>query len=164
MAQFSVIAKNNKLEQINNIDDLQYAFEMYKYLAIEMDFPDVKLIDNETGEVLLYIKRETTSYEYISPLLMRAFQEGGENADTPIEPTETNEKTAYTYGEYKAKCNALNSDCRELVDYIYENCGPLPEEIIAALEDVYNKIMMQVYSLEELLELKEILKKIAENC
>jgi len=94
MAQFSVIAKNNKLEQINNIDDLQYAFEMYKYLAIEADFPDVKLIDNETGEVLLYIKRETTSYEYISPLLMRAFQEGEENADAPIEPNGTSEETA----------------------------------------------------------------------
>lgn len=164
MAQFSVIAKNDKLEQINNIDDLQYAFEMYKYLAIEMDFPDVKLIDNETGEVLLSVKKETTTYKYISPLLMEAFQEGEENADTPIEPTEENEKTAYTYDEYKAKCNALNSDCRELIDYICENCGPLPEEVIAALEDVYNKITMQVYSLEELLELKEMLKKIAENC
>jgi hypothetical protein len=52
MANFSVIAKNNKLEQTNNIDDLQYAFEMYKYLAFEMDFPDVQLIDNETAEVL----------------------------------------------------------------------------------------------------------------
>lgn len=162
MAQFSVIAKNDKLEQINNIDDLQYTFEMYRYL-IEMDFPDVKLIDNETGEVLLSVKKETTTYEYISPLLMKAFQEGEENADTPIEPTEGNEKTAYTYDEYKAKCNALNSDCRELIDYICENCGPLPEEVISALEGVYNKIIMQVYSLEELLELKKILKEISEN-
>ena len=163
MAQFSVIAKNDKLEQINNIDDLQYAFEMYKYLAIEADFPDVKLIDNETGEVLLYIKRETTTYEYISPLLMRVFQEGEENADTPIEPNGTSEETAYTYDEYKAKYNALNSDCREMIDYIFENGGPLPEEIITALEDVYNKINTQAYSLEELVELKKILKNLSEK-
>lgn len=164
MAQFSVIAKNDKLEQINNIDDLQYAFEMYKYLAIEMDFPDVKLIDNETAEVLLYIKRESTTYEYISPLLMKAFQEGEENADTPIEPNGTSEETALSYDEYQAKYNALNSECRELIDYIWENSGFLPADVVTALEDIYNKINIQAYSLEELLELKKILKNLSEKC
>ena len=163
MAQFSVIAKNDKIEQINNINDLQYAFEMYKYLAIEMDFPDVKLIDNETAEVLLSIKRETTTYEYISPLLMRAFQEGEEKADTPIEPNGIDEETAYTYEEYQAVYNALNSECRAIIDHINENGGPLPEEIITALEDIYNKINTQAYSLGELVELKKILKNLSEK-
>ena len=163
MAQFSVIAKNDKLEQINRIDDLQYAFEMYKYLTIEADFPDVKLIDNETGEVLLYIKKESTTYEYISPLLMRTFQECEKNADTPIEPNGVSEETALTYDEYQAKCNALNSDCREMIDYIFENGGPLPEDVVTALEDIYNKINIQAYSLDELLELKKILKKFSSN-
>ena len=163
MAQFSVIAKNDKLEQINNTDDLQYAFEMYKYLAIEMDFPDVKLIDNETAEVLLSIKKESTTYEYISPLLMKTFQECEEKADTPIEPNGVSEETAYTYEEYQAVYNALNSDCREMIDYIFENGGPLPEEVITALEDIYNKINTQAYSLEELVELKKILKNFSEK-
>jgi hypothetical protein len=151
MANFSVIAKNNKLEQINNIDDLQYAFEMYKYLAFEMDFPDVKLIDNETGEVLLYIKKETTSYEYISPLLMRAFQKGEEeNADTPIEPNEVSEETAYA------------TMCREkleemLIDTKY------PDSLVKQLEDIYNQVIALRYDIGTMKHLLKVLEEIEKN-
>lgn len=139
MANFSVIAKNDKLEQINNIDDLQYAFEMYKYLAIEMDFPDVKLIDNETGEILLYIKRETTSYEYISPLLMRAFQEGEETA--PL-----NEIDYATM-------------CREKLEKMFTDTK-YPDNIIKQLEDIYNRVIALQYDIGTLKYLLKVLEEI----
>ena len=150
MANFSVIAKNNKLEQINNIDDLQYAFEMYKYLAYEMDFPDVKLIDNESDELLLYVKRETTSYEYISPLLMKAFQEGEENADTPIEPNGVSEETA------------LKAECQDIIDSLLESTN-VPTIIKHQLENIYNLLIVDTYSDERLQNLKKILKNLSEN-
>lgn len=150
MANFSVIAKNDKLEQINNIDDLQYAFEMYKYLAIEMDFPDVKLIDNETGEVLLYVKRESTTYEYISPLLMKSFQEGGKNADTPIEPNGIDEETA------------LKTECRDIIDSLLESTN-VPTMIKEQLENIYNQLIVDAYSVERLQNLKKILKNLLEK-
>jgi hypothetical protein len=148
MANFSVIAKNNKLEQTNNIDDLQYAFEMYKYLAFEMDFPDVKLIDNETAEVLLYIKRETTSYEYISPLLMRAFQEGEENADTPIEPSGVNEETA------------LRADCMELIEKLV---AVAPRELADNVMKIYTRLEQGEYDIGTLKHLKKVLEEISKN-
>ena len=150
MANFSVIAKNDKLEQINNIDDLQYAFEMYKYLAIEMDFPDVKLIDNETGEVLLYVKKESTTYEYISPLLMKSFQEGEGNADTPIEPNGVNEETA------------LKTECRDIIDSLLESTN-VPTMIKEQLENIYNQLIVDAYSVERLQNLKKILKNLLEK-
>lgn len=150
MAQFSVIAKNNKLEQINNIDDLQYAFEMYKYLAIEMDFPDVKLIDNETAEVLMSIKRETTTYEYISPLLLEALQEGEENADTPIEPNGASEETA------------LKAECQDIIDSLLESTN-VPTMIKEQLENIYNQLIVDTYSVERLQSLKKILKNLSEK-
>lgn len=150
MANFSVIAKNDKLEQINNINDLQYAFEMYKYLAYEMDFPDVKLIDNETDELLLYVKRETTSYEYISPLLMKAFQEGEENADTPIEPNGIDEETA------------LKTDCQNMIDSLLESTN-VPTMIKEQLENIYNQLIVDAYSVERLQNLKKILKNLSEK-
>ena len=154
MAQFSVIAKNNKLEQINNINDLQYAFEMYKYLAIEMDFPDVKLIDNETGEVLLSIKKETTTYEYISPLLMQTFQEGGENADAPIEPNGVNEETALLN-------NALDyaSMCREKLEEMFTDTK-YPENIVKQLEDIYNRVITIQYDVGTMKFLLKVLEEI----
>lgn len=148
MAQFSVIAKNNKLEQINNIDDLQYAFEMYKYLAYEMDFPDVKLIDNETDELLLYVKRETTSYEYISPLLMKAFQEGEENADTPTEPNGVSEETA------------LRAECMELVE---ELVAVVSVELADDLMKIYNRLEQGGYDIGTLKHLKKTLEEISKN-
>lgn len=156
MANFSVIAKNNKLEQINNIDDLQYAFEMYKYLAYEMDFPDVKLIDNETGEVLLYIKKEFASYEYISPLLMKAFQEGEENADTPIEPSGAGEKTA--------DLNQLDYAviCREKLEEMFTDTK-YPESIVKQLEDIYNKVIAMQYDKGTLKHLLNVLEEISKN-
>ena len=156
MAQFSVIAKNDKLEQINNIDDLQYAFEMYKYLAIEMDFPDVKLIDNETAEVLLCIKRESTTYEYISPLLMRAFQEGEENADTPIEPNEVNEETApLTEIDYAIMC-------REKLEEMFTDTK-YPENIVKQLEDIYNRVIALQYDIGTMKYLLKMLDEISES-
>ena len=156
MANFSVIAKNDKLEQINNIDDLQYAFEMYKYLAIEMDFPDVKLIDNETGEVLLYIKRETTSYEYISPLLMRAFQEGDENADTPTEPSGLSEETApLTEIDYAIMC-------REKLEEMFTDTK-YPENIVKQLEDIYNRVIALQYDIGTMKYLLKMLDEISES-
>ena len=153
MAQFSVIAKNDKLEQINKIDDLQYAFEMYKYLAIEMDFPDVKLIDNETGEVLLYIKRETTSYEYISPLLMRAFQEGEENADAPIEPNGASEETApLTEIDYATMC-------REKLEEMFTDTK-YPESLVKQLEDIYNQVIALRYDIGTMKHLLKVLEEI----
>lgn len=156
MAQFSVIAKNNKLEQINNIDDLQYAFEMYKYLAIEMDFPDVKLVDNETGEVLLYVKKESTTYEYISPLLMKAFQEGGETADAPIEPTEENKKSALL--------NQLDyaTMCREKLEEMFTDTK-YPESIVKQLEDIYNRVIALQYDIGTMKYLLKMLDEISEN-
>lgn len=148
MAQFSVIAKNDKLEQINNIDDLQYAFEMYKYLAYEMDFPDVKLIDNETDELLLYVKRETTSYEYISPLLMKAFQEGEEKADTPIEPNEVSEETA------------LRADCMELIEKLV---AVVPRELADDIMKIYNRLEQGEYDIGTLKYLKKTLEEISET-
>lgn len=148
MAQFSVIAKNDKLEQINNINDLQYAFEMYKYLAIEMDFPDVKLIDNETGEVLLYIKKETTTYEYISPLLMRAFQEGEENADAPIEPNGVSEEAA------------LRADCMELIEKLV---AVAPRELADNVMMIYNRLEQGGYDIGTLKYLKKVLEEIKKN-
>ena len=145
MAQFSVIAKNDKLEQINNINDLQYAFEMYKYLAYEMDFPNVKLIDNETDELLLYVKRETTSYEYISPLLMKAFQEGEEN-----EPNGVSEETA------------LKAECQDIIDSLLESTN-VPTIIKHQLENIYNLLIVDTYSVERLQNLKKILKNLSEN-
>ena len=166
MARFSVIAKNNKLEQINNIDDLQYALEMYRYLIIEADFHDVRIMDNETGVVLMYYKKETTSYEYIDPDLAVALSGAvlpDEETEDLDEPESIDEETALPYDEYQAKCNALNSECRELIDYIWENSDFLPADVVTALEDIYNKINTQAYSLEELLELKKILKKFSSN-
>lgn len=148
MAQFSVIAKNDKLEQINNIDDLQYAFEMYKYLAYEMDFPDVKLIDNETGEVLLYIKKEFASYEYISPLLMKAFQEGEENANTPIEPNGVSEETA------------LRADCMELIEKLV---AVVPRELADDIMKIYNRLEQGEYDIGTLKYLKKTLEEISET-
>ena len=148
MANFSVIAKNNKLEQINNIDDLQYALEMYKYLAIEMDFPDVKLIDNETGEVLLYIKKEFASYEYISPLLMKAFQEGEENADTPTEPNGVSEETA------------LRADCMELIEKLV---AVVPRELADDIMKIYNRLEQGEYDIGTLKYLKKTLEEISET-
>lgn len=160
MAQFSIIAKNDKLEQINNIDDLQYAFEMYKYLAIEMDFPDVKLIDNETGEILLYIKRETTSYEYISPLLMRAFQEGEENADAPIEPNGVSEETA----DLNSVERELTLECREIIESLFLKAkSEMSEALKANLEDIYNKLIACQYGYSALKYLKKTLEEIAKN-
>lgn len=69
MKAFSVIAQNDMLEQINKIDDLSYASEMYKYLAYEMNFPNVQLIDNVTGEVLMHRVVETNVTEYIAPII-----------------------------------------------------------------------------------------------
>lgn len=156
MANFSVIAKNDKLEQINNIDDLQYAFEMYKYLAYEMDFPDVKLIDNETGEVLLYIKRETTSYEYISPLLMKAFQGGEENADTPTEPNGVSEETApLTEIDYATMC-------REKLEEMFTDTK-YPENIIKQLEDIYDRVIALQYDIGTMKHLLKMLGEISEN-
>lgn len=156
MANFSVIAKNDKLEQINNIDDLQYAFEMYKYLAIEMDFPDVKLIDNETGEVLLYIKRETTSYEYISPLLMRAFQEGEENAGAPIEPNGASEETApLTEIDYAIMC-------REKLEEMFTDTK-YPENIVKQLEDIYDRVIALQYDIGTMRYLLKVLEEIEKN-
>jgi len=156
MAQFSVIAKNDKLEQINKIDDLQYAFEMYKYLAIEMDFPDVKLIDNETGEVLLYIKRETTAYEYISPLLMRAFQEGEEKADAPIEPNGVSEEAApLTEIDYATMC-------REKLEEMFTDTK-YPESIVKQLEDIYNRVIALQYDIGTLKYLLKMLDEISKN-
>ena len=157
MAQFSVIAKNDKLEQINNIDDLQYAFDMYKYLAIEMDFPDVKLIDNETGEVLLSIKRETTTYEYISPLLMRAFQEGEENANTPIEPNEVSEETALL--NYELDYAIM---CREKLEEMFTDTK-YPENIVKQLEDIYNRVIALQYDIGTMKYLLKMLDEISEN-
>lgn len=157
MAQFSVIAKNDKLEQINNTDDLQYAFELYKYLAIEMDFPDVKLIDNETAEVLLYIKRETTTYEYISPLLMRAFQEGGEGADTPIEPNGVSEETALLN---KALDYAFM--CREKLEEMFTDTK-YPESIVKQLEDIYNRVIALQYDVGTMKYLLKMLDEISET-
>lgn len=145
MAQFSVIAKNDKLEQINNIDDLQYAFEMYKYLAYEMDFPDVKLIDNETGEVLLYIKKEFASYEYISPLLMKAFQEG---ADIPTEPNGVSEETA------------LRADCMELIEKLV---AVVPRELADDIMKIYNRLEQGEYDIGTLKYLKKTLEEISET-
>ena len=156
MAQFSVIAKNDKLEQINNIDDLQYAFEMYKYLAIEMDFPDVKLIDNETGEVLLYVKKETTTYEYISPLLMRAFQEGAENADAPIEPNGVNEETApLSQLDYATMC-------REKLEEMFTDTK-YPENIVEQLEDIYDRVIALQYDIGTMRYLLKVLEEIEKN-
>lgn len=156
MAQFSVIAKNDKLEQINNINDLQYAFEMYKYLTIEMDFPDVKLIDNETGEILLYIKRETTSYEYISPLLMRAFQEGEENADAPIEPNGVSEETApLSQLDYATMC-------REKLEEMFTDTK-YPENIVEQLEDIYNRVIALQYDISTMRYLLKVLEEIEKN-
>ena len=156
MAQFSVIAKNDKLEQINNIDNLQYAFEMYRYLVIEMDFPDVKLIDNETGEVLLYIKRETTSYEYISPLLMKSFQEGEENADTPTEPNEVSEETApLTEIDYAIMC-------REKLEEMFTDTK-YPENIVKQLEDIYNRVIALQYDIGTMKYLLKMLDEISES-
>jgi hypothetical protein len=153
MANFSVIAKNNKLEQINNINDLQYAFEMYKYLAFEMDFPDVKLIDNETAEVLLYIKRETTSYEYISPLLMKSFQEGEENADTPIEPNEISEETApLNYHDL------LREMCMTKINAVLQS-AEISLDMRVTLKTIYDNIAFDKYTtaqLEELIKTLEI--------
>lgn len=166
MARFSVIAKNNKLEQINNIDDLQYALEMYRYLIIEADFHDVRIMDNETGVVLMYYKKETTTYEYIDPdfavVLSGAVLPDEETEDLD-ESEPIDEETALSYDEYQAKYNALNSECRELIDYIWENSDFLPADVVTALEDIYNKINTQAYSLDELLELKKILKKFSSN-
>ena len=149
MANFSVIAKNNKIEQINNIDDLQYAFEMYKYLAIEMDFPDVKLIDNETGEVLLYVKKESTTYEYISPLLMKSFQEGGENADTPIEPNGVSEETA------------LRIECGTLIENLITK---VPEALRDNLKIIYSRIFKtENYDIGTLKMLKKTLEELEEK-
>lgn len=160
MAQFSVIAKNDKLEQINNINDLQYAFDMYKYLAYEMDFPDVKLIDNETDELLLYVKRETTSYEYISPLLMKAFQEGEENADAPIEPNGVSEETA----DLNSVERELTLECREIIESLFLKAkSEMSEALKANLEDIYNKLIACQYGYSTLKYLKKILKEIAEN-
>jgi hypothetical protein len=159
MANFSVIAKNNKLEQINNIDDLQYAFEMYKYLAFEMDFPDVKLIDNETAEVLLYIKRETTSYEYISPLLMRAFQKGEENADAPIEPNGVSEETA----DHNCVEEELADECRNIIATFLKAHPHAPNELKLNLLDIYNRINANQYDYSTLKYLKKVLEEISKN-
>ena len=160
MANFSVIAKNNKLEQINNIDDLQYAFEMYKYLAYEMDFPDVKLIDNETDELLLYVKRETTSYEYISPLLMKAFQEGEEKAGAPIEPNGVSEEAA----DLNSVERELTLECREIIESLFLKAkSEMSEALKANLEDIYNKLIACQYGYSALKYLKKILKEIAKN-
>jgi hypothetical protein len=159
MANFSVIAKNNKLEQINNIDDLQYAFEMYKYLAFEMDFPDVKLIDNETAEVLLYVKRETTSYEYISPLLMKSFQEGKENADTPIEPNEVSEETA----DHNCVEEELADECRIIITTFLKAHPHAPNELKLNLLDIYNRINANQYDYSTLKYLKKVLEEISKN-
>jgi hypothetical protein len=150
MANFSVIAKNDKLEQINNIDDLQYAFEMYKYLAFEMDFPDVKLIDNETAEVLLYIKRESTTYEYISPLLMRAFQKGEENADTPTEPNGASEETAYA------------TMCREKLEEMLTDTK-YPDSLVKQLEDIYNRVIALRFDIGTMKHLVKVLEEIEKN-
>ena len=160
MAQFSVIAKNDKLEQINNINDLQYAFEMYRYLAFEMDFPDVKVIDNETGEVLLYVKKETTSYEYISPLLMRTFQEGEENADAPIEPNGVSEEAA----DLNSVERELTLECREIIESLFLKAKSEMSEVLKAnLEDIYNKLIACQYGYSVLKYLKKTLEEITKN-
>lgn len=148
MAQFSVIAKNDKLEQINNINDLQYAFDMYKYLAIEMDFPDVKLINNETAEVLMSIKRETTTYEYISPLLVEALQEDEENADTPTEPNGVSEETA------------LRADCMELIEKLIT---VVSQELADDIMKIYNRLERGGYDIGTLKHLKKTLEEISED-
>lgn len=149
MAQFSVIAKNDKLEQINKVNDLQYAFEVYKYLATEMDFPDVKLIDNETNELLLYVKKEGAIYEYISPLLMRAFQEALENADTPIEPNGIDEETAPDY----------LGICREKLEEML-NDTKYPISLVKQLEDIYNHVIALHYDVDSLKQLLKVLEQI----
>lgn len=152
MANFSVIAKNSKLEQINNIDDLQYAFEMYKYLAFEMDFPDVKLIDNETGEVLLYIKREGTTYEYISPLLMKAFQEGEENADAPIEPNGVSEEAALNNHH-----DLLRKMCMTKINAVLQS-AKISLDMRVTLKTIYDNIAFDKYTTTQLEELAKILE------
>lgn len=135
MANFSVIAKNNKLEQINNIDDLQYAFEMYKYLAIEMDFPDVKLIDNETDEVLLSFTKESTSYEYISPLLMKASQEPiNEGADAPINTDGIDEETALSNHH-----DLLRKKCMEKINAVLAT-AQVSLDMRITLKSIYDNI------------------------
>lgn len=160
MAQFSVIAKNDKLEQINNIDDLQYAFEMYKYLAVEMNFPDVKLIDNETGEILLSITKEITTYEYISPLLMKACQESEEKADAPIEPNGVSEETE----NLNSVERELTLECREIIESLFLKAKlEMSEELQANLEDIYNKLIACQYGYSALKYLKKTLEEIAKN-
>ncbi len=154
MANFSVIAKNDKLEQINNINDLQYAFEMYKYLAFEMDFPDVKLIDNETSEVLLYIKRESTTYECISPLLMKAFQEG---ADTPIEPNGVSEETAPLN-----KALDYLAICREKLEKMLADTK-YPISLMRQLKDIYKNVIELRYDVGTLKHLIKVLEEIEKN-
>lgn len=159
MAQFSVIAKNDKLEQVNKIDDLQYALDMYKYLAIEMDFPDVKLIDNETAEVLLYVKKETTTYEYISPLLMQSFQEGEENADTPIEPNGVSEETA----DHNCVEEELAEECRNIIATFLKAHPHAPNDLKLNLLDIYNRINANQYDYSTLKHLKKTLEEIEKN-
>lgn len=152
MAQFSVIAKNDKLEQINNIDDLQYAFDMYKYLAIEMDFPDVKLINNETAEVLMSIKRETTTYEYISPLLVEALQEDEENADTPTEPNGVSEETASP--NYH---DLLREMCMTKINAVLQS-AEISFDMQATLKTICDNIAFDKYTTAQLEELIKILE------
>jgi hypothetical protein len=113
-----------------------------------MDFPDVKLIDNETDELLLYVKRETTSYEYISPLLMKAFQEGEENAGAPIEPNGVSEETA------------LRADCMELIEKLV---AVVPRELADDIMKIYNRLEQGEYDIGTLKHLKKTLEEIEKN-
>ena len=154
MEKFAVIAKNSMLKQINYIDDLAYACEMYRYLIAEADFPDVKFMDNETGVVLMHYKKETTTYEYIDPDLLASLSnqtaevdidEAINLAETSIEPNGIDEETA------------LRTECATLIEKLV---AVIPRELADNIMKIYNRLAEGGYDIGTLKHLLKTLKEI----
>lgn len=176
MKTFSVVAKNDQLKQTNEVCNFEYAVEMYRYLTVEADFPNVYLMDNETGEVLLSRVVETTITEYVSPTLL---------ADTPEEPDEETaeeekwedmdfdfvfeeedesedeeewEDMDFDIEEESDEETALRFECEDLIVALLTNT-----DVPTMVKEQLDRLDVDNYTFERLQNLKTILKNLLEK-
>ncbi len=175
MKTFSVVAKNDKIKQTNEVCDFEYAVEMYRYLTVEADFPNVYLMDNETGEVLLSRVVETTITEYVSPTLLAGIPEDEEEITEELEIEVELEDDYPNDMEYEIiedeelqnlieenTYNLVRNKCMTIIKTLLES-----EEIAIGmhivLKIVLNDITLNKYSLEKLQELEKRLDEITKK-
>lgn len=137
MYRFTITAHNDKLFQINEVDELSYAYEMYKCLTYELDFPSVRVVDNVTGELLLSrIVENGTAVEYVAPILQACLVSNKEEEELSVEILDLIQKIT-----------ALTND----------------DEIVISMALIALQIEAHAYSLDELKSLKEDLIKLLEK-